>query len=176
MRNLIKIVRGVLLYLLLFLWTFCGSVFAGEISEIELTDGSVLYGEIISFMNGTYTVKSGSMGTVKIDESKVRLIRLNSHGSVKGKSSGSSNTSLSKEAQDLQHVMLSDEHLLNAVLSLQNDPEIQEILNDPAIVNAVNSGNIDALLSNPKFMQLLGNPKIQAITKEVVEQIPGAVE
>ena len=72
--------------------------------------------------------------------------------------------------------MMSDEQLLNNILSLQNDPDVQEILNDPAIVRAVNSGNIDALISNPKFMQQLVNPKIQSITRDVVEQMPETAE
>lgn len=55
--------------------------------------------------------------------------------------------------------------IMNMVLSLQNDPDFQEILKDPAIINAVNSGDTNTLISNPKFMKLLTNPKFQKIKK-----------
>jgi len=173
MRKLIKVIRSSVFCLCIIVGGLYGSVSAGELSEIELTDGSMIRGEIISFSNGVYTVKSGSVGTVRIDESNVQLIRVKSDRSPTRELSDSS---LSSEAQALQQLMMSDEQLLNNILSLQNDPDVQEILNDPAIVRAVNSGNIDALISNPKFMQLLVNPKIQSITREVVEQMPGTAQ
>ena len=171
MIKLTHVIRSSVFCLCIMVGGLCGSVLAGEVSEIELTDGSIIRGEIVSFINGVYTVESGSVGTVRIDESKVQVIRMK--GSPTRESSGSS---LSSEAQALQQLMMTDEQLLNNILSLQSDPEVQEILNDPAIVRAVNSGNIDALLSNPKFMQLLGNPRIQAITRDVVEEISETAE
>ncbi len=65
--------------------------------------------------------------------------------------------------------MMSDEEIVNMILSLQNDPDIQGVLQDPEIMKAVNSGDINALLSNPKFMKLLENPTIQDIRKKVTE-------
>ena len=65
--------------------------------------------------------------------------------------------------------MINDKEIMNAILSLLNDPDFQKILQDPVIMNAVNSGDIDTLISNPKFMKLLGNPKIQEIKREVIE-------
>jgi hypothetical protein len=168
MKELIKMARSVVFCFCIIAGGLYGNVWAGEVSEFELTDGSTIRGEIVSYSSGTYTVKSKSMGTVKIDESNVQVIRVKSGDSPAGELSGAS---LNSEAQALQQLMMSDEHLLNSVLALQNDPEVQEILNDPAIVRAVNSGNIDALLSNPKFMQLLVNPRIQAITRDVVEEM-----
>lgn len=168
MKRLIKVINSLVFCLCVIIFSLYGSAFAGEVSEFELNDGSTIRGEIVSFGNGTYTVKSRSMGTVTIAESNIQVIRVKTDGSQTRELSGSS---LSSEAQALQQLMLSDEGLLNSVLSLQNDPEVQRILNDPAIVRAVNSGNIDALISNPKFMQLLVNPRIQAITRDVIEEM-----
>jgi len=150
-----------------------GGVTAGEVSEFALTDGSTIRGEIVSYSNGVYTIESGSLGKVKIDEAKVRVIRVKSDSSS---TQEFSSASLSSEAQALQQLMLSDDQLLNNVLSLQDDLEVQAILQDPALVGAVSSGNIDALISNPKFMQLLLNPKIQALTRQVVEQMSQTAE
>ena len=40
-----------------------------------LNDGSVICGEINSYNGGIYTLKSNALGTVKIEESKIRAIR-----------------------------------------------------------------------------------------------------
>jgi hypothetical protein len=48
---------------------------AAEMREIEMSDGSVVTGEVLSLSKGIYTIKSDSLGTIKIDESKVRVIR-----------------------------------------------------------------------------------------------------
>jgi len=134
------------------------SAFGGEIKEIQLKDGSVIYGEIISFSSGVFTLRSKDLGTVKIEESKIQAIR--SRVPVAGKGD---------QIQQLQQRMMSDEEVVQMILSLQNDPDVQKILEDPEIMKAVNAGDINALLSNPKFMKLLENPTIQDIRKKVTE-------
>lgn len=135
-----------------------GSALAGEIREIELIDGSVIVGEIVSFSDGTFTLRSKSLGNVKIEGSKIRAIRSKTYVEER-----------KDQIQKLQQRMMSDEEIVNMILSLQNDPDIQGVLQDPEIMKAVNSGDINALLSNPKFMKLLENPTIQDIRKKVTE-------
>ena len=148
---------------------FCTSVSAGELRQIELTDGSVISGEIVSFKEGVYTIKSNILGTIKINKSKIQIIRSKPHGEDKGKLENTSNTSINTQVQALQKSMMNDKEIMNMILSLQNDPAFQEILKDPAIINAVNSGDINTLMSNPKFMKLLTNPKFQEIKKKIVK-------
>ena len=155
--------------LFILLGILCGSVFAGELREIELIDGTVIFGEIVSFSDGVYTLKSGSLGTVRINESKIRVIRLKSHGAPAAELTTPSDTSAGTELQALQKLMMNDKEIMSVILSLLNDPDFQEILKDPAIINAVNSGDIDALISNAKFMKLLKNPRFQEIKRKVVE-------
>ncbi|MEN8218460.1 MAG: hypothetical protein ABFS56_19245 [Pseudomonadota bacterium] len=144
-------------YLLLMLWY--GSVFAGSQRQIELTDGSVISGEIVSFSGGVYTIKSNHLGILKIEDSKVRSIHAES---------GSSNSSFSAaDVQGLQKMIMSRPDLMNTIMSLQNDPNVQAVLQNPEVMSAVASGNIDALLSNPLFMKLVENPKIKEIAKQV---------
>ncbi|MGD9075056.1 MAG: hypothetical protein PVJ69_07580 [Desulfobacteraceae bacterium] len=135
-----------------------GSAIAGEIKEIELKDGSVIYGEIVSFSGGVFTLRSKGLGTVKIEESKIRAIR---SGSREGGKQG--------QIQQLQKRMMSDKEVVEMILSLQNDPDVQKILQDPEIMKAVNAGDMDALLSNPKFMKLLENPTIHEIREKVTD-------
>ncbi len=135
-----------------------GNALAGEIKEIQLKDGSVIYGEIVSFSGGVFTLRSKDLGTVKIEESRIRTIR--SEAREGGKQD---------QIEQLQQRMMSDEEVVQMILSLQNDPDVQKILQDPEIMKAVNAGDINALLSNPKFMKLLENPTIQDIRKKVTE-------
>jgi hypothetical protein len=150
--------KHVIIALLFLLGVTIGNALAGEIKEIELKDGSVIYGEVVSFSGGTFTVRSNSFGTVEINECKIRAIR--SRVPVAGKGD---------QIQQIQQRMMSDKEVVEMILSLQNDPDVQKILQDPEIMKAVNSGDINALLSNPKFMKLLENPTIQDIRKKVTE-------
>ncbi len=60
--------------ILILLGVLTCNVFAGEVREVELNDGSVICGEIVSSEGGIYTLKSSTLGTVKIEESKIRVI------------------------------------------------------------------------------------------------------
>jgi hypothetical protein len=148
----------------------CGTLFADGPAEVELIDGSVLSGEIISFREGVYTVLSPSLGTIEINESKIRLIRVKPSETATGKTVRPTNTSVDKELKILQESITSDQQIMQMILSLQNDPDIQELLQDAVIMEAVSSGDIDTLMSNPKFRKLLEKPDIQHIKRKVGQQ------
>lgn len=132
---------------------------AAETREIELTDGSVITGEVVSLSRGVYTVRSATLGTIKIEESKVRIIR----------SKGSTGNAGDNEGQvkSLQDKMMSDGEIINMVRSLQNDPDVQKILRDPEIMKAVQAGDISALMANPEFMKLLNKQAVQDIKNKI---------
>ena len=160
-------IKSVLIFFVLCL--FSAGLYAGEYSEIDLIDGSTIYGEIISFNAGVYTVKSSSLGTLKVAESDIREIRVNSANPKNRDSAGQEKASIDSEIQALQTVMQNDQDIMAIILSLQDDPEFQKIISDPDILNALNSGDITALISNPKFMSLLNNQKIQQIQKKLTQ-------
>jgi hypothetical protein len=127
---------------------------AGEVRVIELTDGSIITGQVLSLNNGVYLIRSDSLGTIKIEQSKIRAIR--------SKSSGTNASSI-QGIGVLQENMLNDKEILNMVHSLQNDPDFQKALEDPEIMKAVKAGDIPALTANPKFMRLLDNATVKEI-------------
>jgi hypothetical protein len=127
---------------------------AGEVRVIELTDGSMITGQVLSLNNGVYLIRSDSLGTIKIEESKIRAIR--------SKSSGTNASSI-QGIGALQKKMLNDSEILDMVQSLQNDPDFQKALEDPEIMKAVKAGDIPALTANPKFMKLLDNATVKEI-------------
>jgi len=136
---------------------------AAEIKEIELTDGSVITGEVLSLNSGVYTIRTGSLGTIKIDDAKVRAIR------PPGPASSSRPSGTSSEARSLQDKMMSDQEVMSMIQSLKDDPQFMKILEDPEIMNAVSSGDTAALMANPKFLQLLHNPTVRDIQQKVTK-------
>jgi hypothetical protein len=149
---------------------FClGAASAGEIREVELIDGSVIRGEIVSSEGGIYTLKTDTLGTVTIEASKSRAIRFKPSVETERAVSGSMGASTEVQVKALQQLMMSDQELVRMILSLLNDPEIQAVLEDPSIIQAMNAGDIGSLTANPKFMKLLENPAIQDITNGIGE-------
>lgn len=130
-------------------------VSGGEMRRITLDDGSVITGEMISLDSGLFTIKSVSLGTLQIDESKVRSI--NDVPNIK------------EEIQLLEQKILNNRELLEIILPLQEDPDFQRALEDPSIMEAVESGNMDALLSNPNFLRLLNNPGILEVKEKMAK-------
>jgi hypothetical protein len=134
---------------------------AAEMREIEMSDGSVISGEVLSLSKGIYTIKSDSLGTIKIDESKVRVIR------PRSASQGAGASQSSGEIRSLQNKMMNDQEIMGMIQSLQNDPEFKKLLEDPDIMKAVSAGDIPALMANPKFTKLLNNSTVQDIQKKI---------
>jgi hypothetical protein len=144
---------------------FCaGNADAGEVREIELTDGSVISGEVLSLSSGIYTVRSGSLGIVKLEESKVRTIRSKTPSLDPQPAQSSSSPG---QIQSLEQKMISDKEIMGLIQSLQDDPEFKNMLEDPDVMKAVNAGDIAALSANPKFMKLLNNRTVQEIEKKM---------
>jgi hypothetical protein len=146
-------ILGIFLSFVLF-----SQAFAGETKTFDLLDGSIITGEIISYNDGTFTLKSETLGTIRIDEAKIRAIHSGENGGISG-----------DEVLAIQEKMMGNEEIIAMILSLQNDPEFQLILQDPEIMGAVRSGDINALLSNQNFLKLLENPTIQDIGKIIEE-------
>lgn len=148
--------RFVLALLLLLLGAL--PTLAGPTQRIELNDGSVIQGEILSFNGSDYTIRTASIGTITVAASRVRAIHMGDPGS-----------SLTErpESRDLQQGILGSPETLNMILGLQNDPDVQAVLQDAELMKAVQAGDLEKLLANPKFMRLLGNPKVQDIGKRV---------
>jgi len=159
--------KSPIIYSFVFFVFLYGTLCADGPTEVELIDGSVLSGEIISFREGVYTVRSPSLGTIEINESQIRLIRVKPSDIATGKTVRSTNTSIDKELKTLQESITSDQQIMQMIFSLQNDPDIQELLQDAVIMEAVSSGDINTLMSNPKFRKILEKPDIQQIQRKV---------
>ncbi len=152
--------KTIFLIAVLILAFIASSALAGEIREIELKDGSVITGEVVSLSGGIYTIKSDSLGTIKLQESKVRAIRSKS-------AAVSAPTTTGAEVRSLQEKMLSDKEIMSRIEMLKDDEEFKKLLSDPAVLKAVQDGDLAALMANPQFIKLLSNPTVQEIEKKV---------
>ena len=114
--------------LTLFLITPCGPASAGSRGEIVLSDGSVIYGEILSVQNDVYTIQSSTMGVLTVDQSKIREIRFGSFSVDKAPASGLPKEGTHSEMQAIQKSLLGNEEILSIILGLQEDPEFQKLI------------------------------------------------
>ena len=118
--------------IILVLLLAAGSARAGELKQIELTDGSVITGEVLSLANGIYTIRTASLGTVTVRDDRVRTIR--SRGSAAPAPHASAAPSPA-EISSLTEKMMSDGEVMDMIQSLKDDPSFQKALEDPEIMN-----------------------------------------
>jgi phosphoribosylformylglycinamidine (FGAM) synthase PurS component len=144
---------GVVLFLIVM-----GAVPADGLQKIELRDGTVLLGEVLSFDGSTYSIRTETLGTVRIERSKVRGIKMEGSGA-----------GAQEQVREIQNRLLADPQALQAIMALQSDPDVQAVLNDPEITKAAEAGDLDTLLSNPKVIKLLQNPVVQEFGKGLLK-------
>jgi len=149
------------IFLLLFM-TLPVAVHAGELQEIVLIDGSVIVGELVSLTNGIYTIKTATLGDLKVEDARVETIRNKS-----GRMAEPVKASGQQELIAIQQKILADESIMQLILALQNDPDFQEILQDESIMKAISSGDFNALMTNPKIVKLMNNSSVQEIKRKV---------
>ena len=156
-------------------WTFlfvaflAHAAFAAEVREIQLHDGSIITGEIVSFHGGVYTVRSESLGSIDIEESKINTIRMSSSHTAADEHarSGREGNKTREQIQDMKTHMMEDADIMEIIQSLQNDPDVQKLLSDPEAMKAIQSGDLAAILSNPAIKKLLEKPEVQEIKNKM---------
>ena len=144
---------------------FAAGAGAGELKVIELKDGSIITGEVISLAGGLYTIKSDSLGMIKVEELKIRAIR--SRSPEKGSASADPAAAQSSDAQALQQKMMGDQEIMTMIQALRDDPEFKKVMEDPVVMKAMKNGDVSTLMANPQFMKLLNNPTVKEIEKKV---------
>jgi hypothetical protein len=137
---------------------------AGTLQYIQLVDGSELRAEVISFSADTYTLRSTSLGEVKIPAGKIRTISTQPKAAA-ANSVAPTATSGGSAMDNVRRSLMEDKNAMTKIESLQDDPVVKDILNDEATMRAINSGDLSALMNNPKIKALMENPAIKEITQ-----------
>lgn len=139
--------------------------YCGNLSRIVLTDGSVIQAEVVSYENGVYTLRAGSLGEIKLEEAKIRKVEvIDSNIKPSDKVSEATNIeAIRAEAEKLRPKITGNRDIMNTVEGLRNDPQFQDTMNDPEILNAVESDDYLTLMTNEKFKKLMEHPKVKEI-------------
>ncbi len=169
-KKMMKTGCYIIIYGLFILALLVGRTYAGETREIEFIDGSMISAEILSLHDGVYTLKSASLGTIKVEESKIRAIRMKAQEKASGPDSQPlQNPDMAGQVKSLQDKMTGNQEIMDMIRSLKDDPDFRKVMEDPEIMKSVESGDIGSLLANRRFLNLLNNAKVKEIEKKVKE-------
>ena len=151
----------------LLLWALLASAApaaGGETRIFELSDGTAVMGEVTAFRDGVYTVSSPSLGTLRIPESSILVMRKPTAPPGGGTAGGT-------DIESLQRMILADPRFGRSLERLQEDPSVRRMLEDPALRSALQSGDYEALMQRPEFQRLLNHPEIRNMTREILRQM-----
>jgi hypothetical protein len=157
---------------LLLLATFVGA----DERVLVLEDGSQIRGELISYEQGTYTVRTTSLGIVKLSDDQVQQVMSVKALALKAAPTPSAlgatvekigNSVENASIEALKSAIMSSTSLMSSITSLQSDPQVQALLADPEILRAVQTLDFETLSRSPKVQALMQNPKVKALQAEI---------
>lgn len=148
-------------------WVMCSSAVLAADREIELKDGTRIRGEVVSMENGSYTIRSSALGTIKVGADQIKRIgqpQPRSAGSAEGRGSQSDETGI---VESLQSRIVNNSELMREILALQNDPQMRAVLSDPELMKAVQNFDMETLRNDPKIKALMENATVKRIQQDV---------
>ncbi len=159
--------KRITLYLLTFLCFAVSQTACAENRRITLQDGTEIVGELLALKNGSYTIRSKTLGTLTVSERQVASISSLGHGKSSQKSPVQSAATALQGGQmeSIQQSLLNDSTMVQRIMQLQSNPDIQAVLSDPEVMAAIQSLDFDTLTNHPKIKKLMANREIQAISK-----------
>ena len=151
---------------------FC--VYGGTLREVELLDGSIIRAEMLSMDGKMYRLRSDALGTIEVPEYQVKAIRSPGDPHVRPQTAEEPNVESptsplatpapTPPANDLQQALSQNPAAMNKIISLQNDPLMQQILGDENTMRAVQAGDLGALMNDPKVRALMNHPTIRELS------------
>ena len=150
---------------------FYPPVWSGDPKQIELKDGSVITGDVLSLSNDVFTIhkrqRRNNPHQQQPDPEDPQPYRTKGGTRCRRRTVRTSEPGMESQIRALQQAAAGDPELQKQILSLQDDPDFQAALQDPDMLSAVQSGDIDALLNHPKIQKLTGNPHVSEIQKRL---------
>lgn len=132
-------------------------------SRFELSDGSVLRGEVVGFANGRYRIESATLGKVWVPQSRIRSIHPCADCDPGSPSVAPAIPDYRTRIDDIQRRLVADGKVIESISTLQNDPAIRAVLEDPELMRRILSGDIEGLRTDPKIGTLMQHPEIRAL-------------
>lgn len=135
---------------------------AGE-SRIELSDGSLITGELVGIDNGQYRIRSTTLGEMSVPESAIRSIQPPGSGGE----TAPDVSAYGPEIASIQQQLATNPGLMGQITALQNDPAIQAVLADPELTRLILAGDLERLRADPRIQRLMEHPGIQGIVGQM---------
>jgi hypothetical protein len=149
---------------------------AADVRAIRLMDGGVIQGEIQSFDGKQYTIKTDSLGIMRIDASEIAaIVAPSSAGVLRSPTAGfrggeEAATISPRELANLTRKMVNDDEIMVLIHALRSDPQVQAILDDQTLMQAVLAGDVETLSKDPRIKALMENPAVQKIQSKALSQ------
>jgi len=143
------------------------SLSADDMSRLELTDGSIIVGEVLGMSAGVYSVRSPTLGTISIESSRIRSLSNADTAATSDATLANPGASYGDDIDALQRQMVGNPDLMQMIVGLQNDPALQRAMANPELMALISSGNIDALRQHPSFLELMGHPGIRGVVEQL---------
>ncbi len=140
-----------------------GSASFAQTNEIELNDGSVIQGKVLSFANGVYKIQTNSLGVVSIPEAKINSIHKRGAARSRPAPAVSSSGDIQQQIESMKSQMMSDPKTLERIQGLQNNPAVQRILKDPNLMKAIQAGDLNQLGQNRDIQSLMNDQNVREI-------------
>jgi len=134
---------------------------AAPVQHIEFSDGSRVRAEVISLDKGIYTLRSETLGELRVPADRIRSISTRELAGTAAAPGSPTQAQINSMSESL----LQNPNTMAKIQSLQNDPLIMDILSDETVMRAINSGDLEALANNPKFKALMENSTVREITQ-----------
>lgn len=153
----------------LFFFALNAVVYCGQLSKIELTDGSVINGEIVSYVNGVYVINTTTFGKIKVEGEKVSKIESANYVLPNTPISpiAQTNNSIGSQFPIYGQTLMKNPENAEIIKGLTSDPQLQEMMKDPQLLDAAKTGDVQALLKNPKFMDIVNSSEVQEAVKKL---------
>ena len=150
-------------FLLLSLWVISATGQAGTANQIQLSDGSLIQAEIISFSNGVYKVHSEALGTLSIAEDRVQSIQPKSKATGTPMQLKATEPPVRQRVQGLEQKLTSDPETMEMLLDLTDDPSMLGVLEDKKLMRAIQQGNLNKIIQDPKIPTLMKSKAVERI-------------
>jgi hypothetical protein len=140
-------------------------LWAGDLKEFRLKDGSTLTGQLVEVTEGRFVVQSQSLGRVELDAEQV--VSMTSPGAGAGGANPAGAVDLQGLMAQAQQQIYSNPAMLEQVQGLSTDPQINALVTDPAFVGLLMSGDLEAIRQDPRMRQLMENPRLQGLVRQL---------
>lgn len=160
--------------LLVLVWLLTANTLVAGESRIELEDGSLITGEVLSSDGRTYRIRSRTLGTLEIDAERIRSLRPSGSadtdtGTHTGAGTSAATAANHQRVESIQKDIAANSGLLGSIMSLEHDATIREALADDEFMRAIAERDFATLRNHPTIRKLLETPRM----RDIVDQIQG---